>query len=109
MDRSIRSRSRTAAPSTRSCTGSAGRPLALGPLHPLPRVVVDLEWLLLRALGLRDVAEVDPDPGPRGAPPAHRVGHHVARLEEPHDGAGALLPALESGQRPGLRGRPRDL
>src|SRR5215472_2546897 len=42
-----------------------------------PRVVVDFQGLLRRALCLGDVFQVEPDPVPRGTAPAHRVDQYV--------------------------------
>src|SRR4051794_12527091 len=88
-------------------------PIALRALpllaHALPRVVVDLERLLRRAVLDRHVAEVDPDAGPRGAAPAHGVDHHVCRLEVRHHLPVARLPPFEAVERFLLCGSPGDL
>src|SRR5438105_1535973 len=51
------------------------------PLDALPRVVVDLEGFLLRALGLRHVVQVDADPRPGRASTSHRIHQDVGGLE----------------------------
>src|SRR5205814_1107023 len=84
------------------------RPRSAGALG-LPRVVVDLELLLGRADVLGDVAEVHPDPGPRGEPPAHRVDQHVGRLQVLGRLRVALLPPLQPGLGLLLGGGARDL
>src|SRR5436853_4199106 len=76
--------------------------------HPFPRVVVDFERLLLRAVLWWHVAQIDPDPCPGRAPPAHRVDHHVCELQVRHNIGVTRLPAFEAVERLLLRGRARD-
>src|SRR3954468_5994614 len=81
------------------------------PLLPeaLPRVVVDLERLLRRAVVRRDVTKVHADPCPGRAPAPHRIDHHVGGLEVRHDLRVPRLPAIETIKRLSLRRRARDL
>jgi nucleobase:cation symporter-1, NCS1 family len=60
----------------------------------LPRVVVDFQRLLRRALLLGNVLQVQPDPGPGGAAAAHGVDQHVGGFKQrPHLGV-PFLPAV---------------
>ena len=75
----------------------------------LPGVVVDLELLLRRSLVLGHVPQVQPDPRPCAAAPAHRVDEHVGRLEVSCRRRVLRLPSLEALERLGLRRRAGDL
>src|SRR5262249_10253418 len=76
-------------------TDSARRAVSVRWAQTLPRVVVDLQRLLRGALLLRYVAQIQPDPRPGAAAPAHGVHEDVRRLEvRPHVGV-LRLPALQ--------------
>src|SRR5262245_44123609 len=98
-------RPRDARESVATCGSAAGglllrRSLALaGSIRPLvlgPRVVVDLEGLLLRPLRLRDVREVDADPVPERRPPTHAVDEDVRDLERCSRIGVLGLPAVQA-------------
>jgi nucleobase:cation symporter-1, NCS1 family len=74
-----------------------------------PRIIVDFERFLPRALPLRDVLQVESYPGPRRAAAAHRVDKHVSGLQVTPHVAVPRLPPLQALHRLGLGGRPRDL
>src|SRR5439155_22417627 len=75
----------------------------------VPGVVVDLEGFLGRAFRLGDVLEVQPDPPPHAAAPAHPVDEDVGWLQQrPHRRVPGL-PPLQAVQRLLFRPRPGDL